>query len=1388
MLQNIIPPRLKSVLAKRPQGFRGAWRKRVLILCGFILALLIIGHLGIRFIVWPQIEKSKESVEKIIGARIGADVVMDNLQVSWTGIRPSFEIEGLRFNSADKTHPLLEIQKISGELSWNSFYHLAPYFHQLNFQGAQIYAQRDKKGIITIAGLPIHNNPGDHAAENWLFSQNNIEVNDVKFIWDDQENKKPVVSIDIQNFSLSNGIRNHQVLLETTTPWTSGPLEIRANFAHHIGGQAGNWRNWIGTISWNLNKLNLNQLSQVFKIPLNTLEGQLSSKGKLKLDNGKPDGAEAYVAADNLTIQLAENEDAIALGRLETNLTQETEGGLISITTKTFAWREIGSPKTAALEILSPMTFRWKPPGADGEIKEFGFSSPKILVEDVALFALNLPLSKKVHQWIKASHADGELQNLDIHWSENKSALSALKIPGGWFKSNKLNFSVSAQLINLSFVGINKTIPSVSNLSGFISSDQNKGSFSINSNDVEFDVNDLLVDPKIKLDRANGKISWAKEKGNWVINTKQLALSNQEIDTSLNLNYVLAESNKPDFMTLDMQFDKANLKTVYRYLPVGMGSDVKSYLKTAFDAGVIKKGSLHIKGDPNEVPFPKKNDGSFTLNLPIYDATFNPAPTPPGSQGVWSALTNVNGSLAMQNSSFTTQITQANYKQVALSQFHAEIPNVSAKQLILSVDGKAQGEAAQILEYVLASPFAKKHNRLEKNLQVTGPMQVGLGLRLPLSGSAQTGVDIHLDLPGNRAQWGKLPPLENLKGQIRITEVNPEFENVTADFLGGSLKISSATSDSDKKTFSVKGDISASFIKNYFLNILKTGSTSVLEAMSGTAKYEGTLSLNKIGSETNLKLDLSNWASAAPAPVKKIKGAPMLGQVSFKTAPNNSGVARFNWSGKLGEAYSFQGDLNDNDELRYALGIGAPAVLTQQGFNLSLIAAELNLDAWQDFLEDKNKKNVASNIDDSTLNDLQLTAQVKKLILADRPWQDINLSASNKNNVWQARINSPLIAGEIQYQAANKSYFSGLLSGRLSRLKVPDAIIASSTNNEPTQAGVKNPPEKSRLTPDAIPSLDLIIEDLNWSKAELGEVKIKTLVTNNLMTIESIHSNNPQGNSKISGKWLGPAQKQTEHSSLNIDMNVKDAGQIIAHWSPQKSVEGGQGKLTANLDWDGSPYKPKYETLSGKVNLNLEKGRLLEVNTSGAKILDVLSLQSLFKFATLDLKGGLGNIVTKGTPFSSINSNFDINNGIAQTKQFTMNLDQARVAMSGQINIPNQTQDLRVTIFPTIDATAGSLAAFAINPIVGLGALVGQYLITNQINRNLQSDYLVQGSWENPEVIPLDQKGQPIDTKTLSTIRSKELLKEQTKPESGNSQATPTRTAPLNVGPNNSPN
>lgn len=1372
MPQNIIWTRLQSVLQKRPPGSGGRWRKRALVLAGFTVALFVIGHLGVRFILWPQIEKSKPTIERLISARLGTNVSMDDVRLSWTGIRPSFEIDGLRFNNASTSTPSLLIQNISGQLSWLSFYHLTPYFHEITFNQLELSARRDANGQLTIAGILIDNQGHDFATENWLLAQKEIRIQNAKIFWDDQQERKPGVVLEIQNAHLKNGIRSHEAQLIVQTPWSPNPIKLQADFVHHLGSEQGNWRNWAGSFSWDLTNLKLSQITKTISLPLHQFAGVLNSKGSLRLDGGRANGGQMSLKADSLIVQLNKDEDPLEFGRLETDLVQETVGGLNSITTKTLAWRSIDSAKNVPLDKLSPITFRWRPRKDGGEITEFGFSSPKIQVEDIALFALNLPLPKKIHQWIKTSEADGELLNVEMNWSESQSALSTLPIPGNWFSANKLDFSISAKLNNISFTGVNKSMPSAANLSGNLASNQKQGSFTLDSNDLELEMNDFLSASEIQFDRAKGELSWSKQKGGWLINAKKLQLSNSEITTNLDLSYLIGAPKQPDQMTLDMEIVKAKLATAHRYLPVGMDKDSRLYLSKAFEAGDIQGGSLIIKGNPDLIPFPPGTSGELTLHLPISKVVFKPVPLLPKNQGVWQSFNNVSGNIDMKQAALNINIDKANYKKISLTNVKSQIPNLGSKQLNLLITGLAEGDGSEFLEYLFTSPVGIQQANLAKNFTLRGPVNLGLELKVPLSGSDDVQFDAKIALPGNKAQWGEAPPLENLKGKVRITEVNPEFENVSANFLGGSFAVSSAPSSTGNASFKIGGDINAAFIKNYLSGNLKTQThPALLSAMSGSAKYEGLINFNKAGSQTNLKFDLRNWASSAPMPAKKLAGVPMVGEFNLKTYPvNKSNSIRSDWNGKLGDQYFIQGNLNSANEIKNALGIGSTMPLPQQGTALHLASNELDLDQWGEFLSTAKTPRRASEQtkSDAPDEDIQISAQVKKLIALDREWSDVSMQSQKKNAIWQLRLNSPQIAGQVQWHPSNSDQPSGLITGKLSRLKVPDQQVSSDSipKDGPAQtlATLKIP-----VSPNVVPSLDLAIDDLSWTKVRLGSVKIKSTTTLNLMKVESVQINNPQGNSIIKGQWSARTPNSAERSTFTADVNIKDAGQIISHWSNSKSVEGGNGKLTAALSWSGPLFSPAYDSLAGNVSIVLADGRLLEVNTDGAKLLDVLSLQSLFRFATLDLKGSLGNLATKGTPFNSINSNFEIAQGIAQTKQFTMILDQARVAMTGQINIAKETQDLRITIFPTIDATAGSLAAFVINPIIGLGAVLGQYLITNQINRTMQTDYLVQGSWENPEVIPLDQKGQPLDAKTLETIRTKNLLKEQTKPSSPNS-------------------
>jgi uncharacterized protein (TIGR02099 family) len=1364
MLRNTPPSQPQDMPQKRLPGFGNRWRKRLLILGGVIFTLFVVGHLGIRFILWPQIEKSKPALEKLVSARLGADITMDDVQVSWTGIRPSFEIQGLKLNGPDASSSPLYIDNIRGQLSWVSFYRLAPYFHEITISKARLFAQRDAKGHIYIAGIPIKSSgESNFSTENWILGQSDIDISNVEIFWKDDQSRKLETAFTVQKLLLSNGIRSHEGELVLISPWAESPIEIKADFVHRLTGQAGNWKDWAGNFSWNFSSLNLTQLSKDVALPLHALEGIINSQANLRLDSGKPDGGEISVSADRLKIQKNTDDSPIEFGRIETKLIQDENDGMLSISTKSLAWRSTKAADTAPLDNLSPMTFRWKPPKKDEEIKEFGFSSPKVMIQDVALFAMNLPLPKKIHRWIKDAEASGELQNVNLDWKEKVSPLAALPVPGAWFDANKLSFKVNANLIQVNFNSLDPEMPAVSNLTGVLSSNQDQGSFSLNSDHLKITIEQFLNDPHIALDQATGNIDWIKQKNGWQINAKQLSLTNSELTTNLSLNYLLSPPKIADQMTLDMTIDQAQLKSVHKYLPVGMNLEIRQYLSKAFGKGFIQNGSLHIKGDPNQVPYPNRASGEFSLNLPIVDTTFNPSPLLPLERGIWSALENMSGTVSMDQAALLVDINQANFKSVKLTAAKAQIKDVSAKNLMLTLNTQLNGEAPEILEYLYASPFGKKEVDIAKNLRVNGLVNGTLDANIPLGNKGDLKIDAKVSLPDNTARWGKLPPLEKLKGKIRITEMNPEFEDISANFLGGSIRIASAPSSPGNSAFSIHGDVDAKLLQGHF------APNPILQAMSGTAKYEGSINFNEAGNQTKIQFDLRNWMSAAPYPMNKSKGMPLTGAITIRSFPRGeSNSVRLDWTGNIGDKYFTKGMLERNKELRYALGIGADPSLPIEGINLTLVSNELDLDAWQDLFISQTKQSKGlsktTGTTDSNIQEegIELVANIKKLTASDRQWDDVNVVANDRNGAWNITLDSLPAKGSLKWHKASELHPNSQVTGQLSKLHVPELIPKNASSDikiSETKLEIK------RVTsPNSLPSIDITVDDFGFSKALIGQVKIKARSTFNAFRIESLNVNGPDGTSSIKGEWISGVNGKQDHTSISADIVIKNAGAIISHWSKTQAVEGGQGTLTASVEWDAPIYKMDYPTLIGSVKLNLSNGRLLEVNSDAAKLLNVLSLQSLLKFATLDLQGSLGNLVTKGTAFNTISSNFKIGDGILRTSDFSMVLDQAKVAMNGQIDLSQETQDLRITIFPTIDATAGSLAAFVINPIVGIGAVIGQYLITNQINKTMQSDYLVQGSWENPEVIPLNQQGQPLDQKTLDSIRKKPLLKEQTKP------------------------
>jgi uncharacterized protein YhdP len=86
------------------------------------------------------------------------------------------------------------------------------------------------------------------------------------------------------------------------------------------------------------------------------------------------------------------------------------------------------------------------------------------------------------------------------------------------------------------------------------------------------------------------------------------------------------------------------------------------------------------------------------------------------------------------------------------------------------------------------------------------------------------------------------------------------------------------------------------------------------------------------------------------------------------------------------------------------------------------------------------------------------------------------------------------------------------------------------------------------------------------------------------------------------------------------------------------------------------------------------------------------------------------------------------------TKDFRMSGPSAQVEMSGQVDLVNETQDLKARVEPSIGESSALVVAVVINPVWGLGALLLQKILKNPLGQALSFDYHVTGTWTEPKV------------------------------------------------------
>ena len=99
-----------------------------------------------------------------------------------------------------------------------------------------------------------------------------------------------------------------------------------------------------------------------------------------------------------------------------------------------------------------------------------------------------------------------------------------------------------------------------------------------------------------------------------------------------------------------------------------------------------------------------------------------------------------------------------------------------------------------------------------------------------------------------------------------------------------------------------------------------------------------------------------------------------------------------------------------------------------------------------------------------------------------------------------------------------------------------------------------------------------------------------------------------------------------------------------------RSIRGGKGALTGEVSWPGSPFSPDYAKMTGQVKVAIDSGQFLKAGPGAARLLSVLSLQSLPRRLSLDFR----DLFAEGFAFDNVIGDVRIGQGMASTNNLRM--------------------------------------------------------------------------------------------------------------------------------------
>ncbi|MBL8487799.1 MAG: TIGR02099 family protein [Rhodocyclaceae bacterium] len=1269
------------------------WPRRLLLLLvwtatlGYFAFALV--FLTLRYAILPHIADYRGDLEKALGSAFRLPVTVAGIEAQWQGLRPQLLLRGLKVSDAEG-RPALGFDQVDAIVSWTSLLYLDLRLYRLEIVAPELAIRRDAQGRFFVAGLPVAAQAQGDDFSDWLLDQDQVVIRDATITWTDELRGAPPLALGRLNFKLENDGNRHRFGLVADPPRAlAARLDIRGDFK---GRDLDELEAWKGQAYLELDYADLAVWRTWVDYPVDLPRGS----GGLRLWAG--------FARKELTSLTADLALADVHLRLRPDLPMMELDGL----TGRFSGRRIAGGYEASARrltmsargsgVMAPTDFqlRWLT-GADGKPPQGSLTAGGLDLAVVSRLASFLPLDAGLRERLEALQPRGHFRDMKIEWRGGEGGVAAYSARGGF-----------------DGVGIRPhgRLPGFEGLSGTLEATDKGGSLHLAGQRLAVDLPLVFPQPRIALDRLDLEATWKLEAGRVEAKLVRAAFANADATGEASGSYRSRQGGAGD-IDLTAKLTGADGTAVWRYMPSVVGKDVRDWLRDSIKAGRADEATLRLKGDLDRFPF-ADGSGVFDIRGRFRDAVLSYATGWPGIDGIA-------GTLEFLGPRMTIRASKGRILGVGVGEVKAEIPDLTVSEEVIVIGGRARGPTADFLKFIEASPVGDYIDHFTEPMEAEGNGDLDLKLTLPLRKLEATRTAGRYRFEGNRLTVDPdLPPLSDVRGELRFTSDAMEARGIRAQLLGSPMTVDVKTQGDGQVLVNAAGEMAVSALRRQW-------PVPGMEHLSGATRWAGTVRVRKRSAEVRIASNLQGIASSLPEPFNKATTEAVDFRFERKAAPEPARAVppgrRPAAAGPAPAALpSAQRDMvevgygraltaqfvrraeGDRKVLeRGVVGVGdVAAALPDKGLLLAANLKRIDADFWRRTMAGAN-----GNGDAAPLPPVTLDLRAAELTAYGKTLHDLKLAGAQQGSHWRADVASREMAGKVEWIAEG----SGRLVARLARLSVPDTAREQLAQGEAL---------------GELPAIDLAVDQFLVRGKNLGEVRLvaenRDGAWNARLAIQ-----NEDGDLGGEGRWRpSPTAPDTR---LDFTLNAKSIEKLLARLGYEEAVRRGTATLAGQLSWAGAPFAIDYPSLSGQMKLEARGGQFNKLEPGVGRLLGVLSLQSLPRRITLDFR----DIFSQGFAFDAIDGTMKLNRGIIDTQDLRIQGPAAKVLMTGTANISAETQNLRVLVQPAIGETIATGVILA-NPAIGAAAWLFNRMFGTPLDKVFAFEYSVTGTWADPKV------------------------------------------------------